>query len=93
MEEHLSPRERWVRKNKVAAHPTDADSRECKMFGPYIATRGAHKEYGATRDEAISRLAQTLWIKENIRNLDYGSGMNCGANRPTVGTNPPLFDE
>jgi len=67
MEEHPSPKVRWMRKNKVAAHPTDADSRECKMFGPYIATRGEHKEYGATRDEAIRRLAQTLWIKENIK--------------------------
>ena len=67
MEEHLSPREQWMRLNKVVAYPTDVDSREFKMFGPFVAKRGEHKEYGPTKDDAINRLAQILWIKEDIK--------------------------
>ncbi len=67
MEEHPSPKVRWMRKNKVAAYPTDEDSREFKMFGAHIAECGEYKEFGPTKDDAINRLAQILWIKEDIK--------------------------
>ncbi len=67
MEEHLSPRARWMKRNNVAAYLTEVGSRDYKMFGAYMARCGEHKEYGPTKDEAINRLAQTLWRKEDIK--------------------------
>jgi len=66
MEEHLSPRARWMKRNNVAAYLTEVDSRDYET-GAYMARRGEHKEYGPTKDEAINRLAQTLWRKEGIK--------------------------
>ena len=67
MEEHLSPRARWMKRNNVAACLTEVGSRDYETGGAYMATRGDHKEYGATWDDAINRLAQTLWRKEGIK--------------------------
>jgi len=37
------------------------------MFGAHIAECGEYKEFGPTKDDAINRLAQILWIKEDIK--------------------------
>ena len=66
MEEHLSPRARWMKRNNVAAYLTEVGSRDYET-GAYMARRGEHKEYGPTKDDAINRLAQILWIKEDIK--------------------------
>ena len=66
MEETLSPKERWMRDNAVKAWVTAPDGEDFK----HKASSGRHEATGRSRDEALAKLAQILWAKENIRLWD-----------------------
>ena len=64
MEETLSPREKWMRANAVKVWITAGHD---KLQGQHKATSGKHEAIGGSQDEAIVRLANILWEKENVK--------------------------
>ena len=61
--EGLSPRRQWMMENAVKAFFSEGYE---KLQGQYKAVSGDHEAIGTTYDEAIERLAQILWVKENV---------------------------
>ncbi len=62
-DESLPPREKWIRENAVKSFFSEGHE---KLQGQYKAVSGKYEAIGGTRDEAIERLAQMLWIKEGV---------------------------
>lgn len=61
MEETLSPRQKWIRKNAVKSFALEGKE------GKYKAVSGDFSAIGDDEDQAILRLAQTLWIRKQIK--------------------------
>tara|TARA_Y100000590_G_scaffold35002_1_gene38068 strand:- start:1473 stop:1691 length:219 start_codon:yes stop_codon:yes gene_type:complete len=61
MEETLSPRQKWIRNNAVKSFELEGED------GKYKAVSGDFSAIGDDEDQAILRLAQTLWIRKQIK--------------------------
>jgi len=68
MAEGQSPRRKWMRENAVKSFFSEGHE---KLQGKYKAVSGKHWAIGTTYDEAILRLAATLWVKEDIPGWDH----------------------
>jgi len=67
-DEGQDPRVKWLRENAVKTFFSEGHE---KQQGQYKAVSGKHKGIGGTPEEAILRLAATLWVKENIKGWDH----------------------